>query len=88
MYVPSSVRVTEPESNRYLNILDTSHILSHASVNHLLHRGGGLRSALRMTHGGGKRREKTSVAKVSGQQPERILHGTEFLLFVCRLAVE
>ena len=29
--VPSSVRITEPESNRYRNILDTSHILSHSS---------------------------------------------------------
>ena len=30
--VPSSVRITDPESNRYRNILDTSHILSHANV--------------------------------------------------------
>ena len=28
--VPSSVRITEPESNRYRNILDTLHILSHS----------------------------------------------------------
>ena len=43
------MRITEPESNRYRNISDTSHILSHASLylellaggpvkkNHLVH---------------------------------------------------
>ena len=40
---------------------------NRAGANLLLQRGMGLRSAL--THG-----EKTSVAKLSGQQPERILH--------------
>ena len=30
--VPSSVRITEPESNRYRNILDTSDILSHTLI--------------------------------------------------------
>ena len=46
-----------------------------------------LRSALRMTHKCGER-EKISVAKVSGQQPERILHGTEFLSAEERLTVK
>ena len=30
--VPSSVRITEPESNRYRNFLDTSDILSHTLI--------------------------------------------------------
>ena len=44
---------------------------NRAGANLLLQRGMGLRSAdwVRMTHS-----EKTSVAKVAGQQPERILH--------------